>query len=409
MNNMDKHTKFITYLLLIFILIVGFFLGGFYLGTQNIQSQNSTTGSSRSDYQLTGAKKEFKQVDLGLLWEVWELIDAEYINKEVDGQELLYGAVKGLVSGLGDKYTAFLTPEETKQYLSSNKGEFEGIGTTLRQEGEYAAVESPIDGSPAKQAGLEPGDIILEVDGSDMQGKSVYEVAATIRGQAGTDVLLALFRPESSKRYEVTITRAKIDLDNIVIEDIEDGYLKVKIYKFTEDSVEAFNKQWDSIVDQIIAKNPKGIVVDVRNNPGGFVNSVEYVLGEFLPRNSMIFREEDRRGNKTEHRVNRDGRLLNMPMVVIVNDGSASASEIFAGAISDNNRAKVIGSKTVGKGVEQRLITLRDGSTLQLVFQKWLTPSGKNINQDDPIVPDILVDDYEEQDAKALEELKNIK
>ncbi|KXK09617.1 MAG: Carboxy-terminal processing protease CtpB precursor [candidate division WS6 bacterium OLB21] len=322
---------------------------------------------------------------------------------------MLYGAVKGLVSGLGDKYTAFLTPEETKQYLSSNKGEFEGIGTTLRQEGEYAAVESPIDGSPAKQAGLEPGDIILEVDGSDMQGKSVYEVAATIRGQAGTDVLLALFRPESSKRYEVTITRAKIDLDNIVIEDIEDGYLKVKIYKFTEDSVEAFNKQWDSIVDQIIAKNPKGIVVDVRNNPGGFVNSVEYVLGEFLPRNSMIFREEDRRGNKTEHRVNRDGRLLNMPMVVIVNDGSASASEIFAGAISDNSRAKVIGSKTVGKGVEQRLITLRDGSTLQLVFQKWLTPSGKNINQDDPIVPDILVDDYEEQDAKALEELKNIK
>ncbi|KXK26633.1 MAG: Carboxy-terminal processing protease CtpB precursor [candidate division WS6 bacterium OLB20] len=402
---MDSQTKAATKVMIGFFLIVIFFLGGFFLGRIDLQ-QSSSQPRNTGGYNLSGdIKDQHQNVDVGLLWEVWDMIDSEYIDKDVDGQQLLYGAARGLVSGLDDRYTAFLSPEETSQYLSSNKGEFEGIGTTLRQEGEFTVVESPIDGSPAQKAGLQPGDLILEVDGTDVQGKTVYEVAASIRGEAGSDVVLALFRPENSERYEVTITREKIDLDNIMLEDLGDGYYKIKIYKFTEESVEAFNSQWDAIVTELKGKNPKGVVVDVRNNPGGYVSSVEYVLGDFLEQGKLIFSEEDRNGNKVEHTVRRQGRLLDVPVTVITNEGSASASEIFAGALQDHDRATIIGTKTVGKGVEQRLITLSDGSTLQLVFQKWLTPSGKNITAEDPIVPDIEVEEYEEQDSRALAEL----
>lgn len=405
---MDQQTKAVTKVIIVFFLVVMFFLGGFLLGRLDLQSADGQSGSNTaSQYRVRGdLKTEYKDVDVDLLWEIWDIIESEYIESDVDGQELLYGAARGLVTGLDDKYTAFLSPDETSQYLSSNKGEFEGIGTTLRQEGEFTVVESPIDGSPAQQAGLQPGDLILEVDGNDVQGKTVYEVAATIRGEAGSDVILALFRPDSAERYEVTITRAKIDLDNITLEDLGDGYYKVKIFKFTEESVEAFNSQWDAIANELAGKqNVKGIVVDVRNNPGGYVNSVEYVLGDFLKEGLIIFQEEDRAGRVVNHTVRRQGRLLDIPVTVITNEGSASASEIFAGAMQDHSRATVIGTQTVGKGVEQRLITLSDGSTLQLVFQKWLTPSGKNISADDPIIPDIEVEDYEEQESRALSEL----
>ncbi|MFQ5492575.1 MAG: S41 family peptidase [Candidatus Dojkabacteria bacterium] len=400
--------KTATRVLLIFIGLVIFFVVGFYLG--RVDLNNAVAGGPEVDgYTISGELKETRDnVNVNLLWEVWSLLEREYIEKTIVGQELLYGSVRGLVSGLNDPYTAFLTPTETNDYFSANKGEFEGIGTTLRQDGEFVAVESPIDGAPAQKAGLEPGDLILEVDGEDMQGISVFEVAATIRGEAGTDVTLSIFRPKNSEQFDVTINRAKIDIDNISLEHLEDDLYKVKIFKFTEESVQAFNNQWDDVVSQIEKKNAKALVIDLRNNPGGFVNSVEYVLGDFLKKGTLIFSEEDRNSKKVEHRVDRNGRLTDMPIVVIVNQGSASASEIFAGALQDHKRAEVIGTETVGKGVEQRLITLSDGSTLQLVFQKWLTPSGKNISEDDPIMPDEEVKEYQEQEDKALEKIKSL-
>ncbi|HRO65297.1 MAG TPA: S41 family peptidase, partial [Candidatus Dojkabacteria bacterium] len=156
-------------------------------------------------------------------------------------------------------------------------------------------------------------------------------------------------------------------------------------------------------INQIIKDDPKGLIVDLRNNPGGFVDAVRYSVGEFLPKGAIVFQEEDRSGRKSQYKVNRDGKLLDIPMIVIVNEGSASSSEIFAGAMQDNDRAQVVGTKTVGKGVEQKLINLSDGSMLQIVFQKWLTPSGRNITEDEPITPNHEVEDNEEQEKKALE------
>lgn len=388
--------------LIIFILIIAIFVAGFYIGKIDLFGNAEIVPEK---YQITGDRlTERKNVDVGLLWEVWSEIEREYIDTEdIDGQELLYGAVDGLVKGLDDRYTNFLTPQETQEYLSGNKREFEGIGTTLAQEGEFVIIESPIDGSPAQKAGLKPKDVILEVNEEDMQGKSVVEVAQNIRGEANSKVMITYYRPSSNETNDVEIIRQKIDLKNIEVVDLEDGIKMLKVYQFTEADVETFNREWDANIDQIIKDNPKGLIVDLRNNPGGFVDAVRYSVSEFLPKGAIVFQEQERSGRKSQFKVNREGRLLDIPMVVIVNEGSASSSEIFAGAMQDNDRAQVVGTKTVGKGVEQKLINLSDGSMLQIVFQKWLTPSGRNITEDEPITPNHEVEDNEEQEKKALE------
>lgn len=392
--------------LLTFLLIITIFLGGFYVG--KIDLFDRTVGKS-SGYEIIGDKlAQRDSVDISLLWEVWSELEREYIDAEnIDGQDLLYGAVDGLVKGLDDQYTSFLTPEETKEYLSGNKREFQGIGTTLAEDGEFVVIESPIDGSPAQKAGLKPKDVILEVDGVDMQGKSVFEVAKNIRGDANSKVKISYYRPSENETKDVEIIRQVIDLENMEVKDLENGYKILKVYQFTEASVEAFNREWDSNIDKVLKDNPKGLVIDLRNNPGGFVDAVRYAAGEFLPKGTTVFQEEDKSGRRTEYKVNREGRLLDIPLVVIVNEGSASSSEIFAGAMQDNDRGEIVGTKTVGKGVEQKLIDLSDGSMLQIVFQKWLTPKGRNINKEESITPDHDVEDMEEQDKKALEVLIN--
>lgn len=399
----DNKVKVLLWLIIfVFVFISGFFLGDF----KDELSKKVGLKSNEVEYTLSGdLKKEYESVDVDLLWEIWGYLESQYIDRSVDGQALLYGAAKGLVSGLDDPYTSYLTPEETQQYFSSNKGEFEGIGATLKMEGDLVAVESPIDGAPAQKAGIKAGDIILTVDGDDVQGLSVVQVASEIRGEAGTNVVIGIYRPDGDERLEITVERSKIDLDNIELRKIENGVAEVKIYKFTEESVEAFNSSWDNIVEQMLAKDVNKVIIDLRNNPGGYVNSVEYVLGEFLKKGQVVFKEEDRNGKIEEFKVARNGKFTDVELVVLVNGGSASASEIFAGAIQDHGRGKIIGQGTVGKGVEQKLITLSDGSTLQLTFQRWLTPNGKNISADDPISPDIEVEEYDAQTDKAYEEL----
>lgn len=391
---------------LVFIMLVVAFLGGFGLGKIDLYSTPSTSNIYDNKTANTNSNpSSYKGQDLTLLWEVWDKLDENYIESDLDNQKLLYGAVKGLVAGLDDQYTAFLDPEDTKNFLDASQGKFEGIGTTLTQQAEFVAIESPIDDAPAQKAGLKAGDIVLSIDGEDTQGQSVHEVASKIRGEAGTKVTLKLFRPSTDKQFEVTIIRAQIDIDNIVLKSSDNGIAEIKIYKFTEDSVEAFNDQWDNVVDQVLKSNPKGIIVDLRNNPGGYVSAVEYVLNDFLPKGKIIFIEESRQGKQEKFKVIRNGRLTDIPMVVLVNDGSASASEIFAGAIQDHNRGKIIGLKTVGKGVEQRLLNMSDGSILQVVFQRWLTPNGKNISHDDPIIPDIIEEDTDKQMQIAKQQL----
>jgi len=401
--NENKINSFVLKVLVVFIGATFVFIVGFSIG----RVSDSASLGAVDAYRLTGdLKTEYNDVDTTLLWQVWDAIESEYVDDaKIDGEELMYGAVKGLVSGLNDPYTSFLDPSDVEEYLKSNKGEFEGIGATLQQDGELVIIESPLDDSPAQEAGLMSGDIILTVEDEEMQGFSVYEVASKIRGDANTPVEITLYRPSISESYDVTIIRQAIDLDNIVYKGLEDGIAEIKIYKFTEESPEAFNLQWDNVVAEVLDENDdvEGIIIDLRNNPGGYVRSVEYVLAEFLSKGSVLYKEQDKSGHVTEYKAMRKGEFVDIPITVIVNQGSASASEIFAGAIQDHDRGVIIGMSTVGKGVEQKSIKFGE-SVLQLVFQKWLTPNGTNISSDNPITPDIEVDDYDEQELKAREQ-----
>ena len=402
---MDSNTIKLGKYLGVFLLVCAIFFGGFYIGRVNL-NQISTSNLAKS-YTLTGElKDQVNGVNVNIIWEAWSLLEQEYIKNDLDAQKMVYGAVKGLIASLDDPYTAFLTPDETKEYRKTNAGEYEGIGATLKQDDKYVAIESPIDKSPAQKAGVLAGDIILEVDKVSMVNKTVFEAVGVIRGKAGTTVVLKIFRPSTKKEFDLEIVRGSITVDNITFQALENGLVKIKINRFTDKDVASFNAMWDKVVEQVVAAKPKGIVIDLRNNPGGYVSSVEYVLGEFLPQGSVSFMEESKDGVRVEHKVNRTGRLINVPIVVLVNQGSASASEIFTGAIQDYVRGKVVGTTTVGKGVEQKILNLSDGSMMQIVFQKWLTPKGKNINKKEPISPDIVIEEAVDQDSKAVELLK---
>jgi len=391
----------------IFIAVCALLGVGFILG--RIDLYKAVTSNLQNKYTLTGElKSQYQGVDVDILWEAWAKLENEYITDNLDAQTMLYGAVKGMVESLDDPYTNFLTPEDNAQYQQSNKGEYEGIGATLRQEGQYIAVESVLDKSPAQAGGLKANDIITEVDKNSMENKTVFEAVTVIRGDAGTNVELKIWRQSTQKEFDVILTRSKIDIDNVEFEKINDEIGKITIHKFTESDVSTFNNMWNDVVQKAKNSNVKKLIIDLRNNPGGYVAAVEHVLSDFIPQNSVIFMEESKGGLRVEHKVSRTGYLLDMPIVVLVNEGSASASEIFTGAIQDYKRGKVIGMKTVGKGVEQKILNLSDGSLLQVVFQKWLTPMGKNITKTQPITPDFIVDETKKQDEKALEILNNL-
>lgn len=404
---MKKPTRQLLKYSFIFIAVCALFGVGFILG--RIDLYKAVTANLQNKYTLTGElKSQYQGVDVNILWETWAKIESDYITDNLDAQKMMYGAVKGLVESLDDPYTNFLTPEDNAQYQQSNKGEYEGIGATLRQEGQYISIETVIDKSPAQAGGLKANDIIMEVDKNSMENKTVFDAVSVIRGDAGTNVELKIWRQSTQKEFSVTLTRSKIDIDNVEFEKINDQVGKITIRKFTEADVNTFNTMWDTVVQKAKDSKVKKLIIDLRNNPGGYVAAVEHVLGDFIPQNSVLFMEESKGGIKVEHKVNGIGKLLDMPIVVLVNEGSASASEIFSGAIQDYNRGKIIGMKTVGKGVEQKILNLSDGSMLQLVFQKWLTPMGKNISKTQPITPDIIVDEIKKQDEKALEVLNNL-
>lgn len=326
--------------------------------------------------------------------EVYKIFQEEYIGELPDKDELTYGVVKGLISSLNDPYTFFLDPEETKDYLSSRSPNFEGIGITLRYLNNNTEVETVLSGYPAESAGIKSGDIIVRVDNESVEGIQPNVVATKIRGEKGSDVVVEVFRPSESRLIQFTITRTSIEVSNVNYEKLEEGVYRISISQFIDENVEKFNRSWNDVVNNILAEGqPKSIVVDLRNNPGGYVDSVKYVLEEFLPMNSVLMSEETREDGIITYRDQRVGKFESVELVVLVNEGSASASEIFAGAVQDNQRGSVVGNETTGKGVEQKVITdLPNDSLLIIVFQKWLTPSGRNVTKDNPIKPDLQVE-----------------
>lgn len=319
----------------------------------------------------------------------------DYYVEELDEQfidDMLY---TGMLAGANDRYTYYLTEETLEQYMENSNGEFDGIGIEVyqTQEGDVV-IGSVLEGLPAEAAGFRKGDIIIGVDGEDVRGKMLSEVAMRIRGKAGTDVTIRVLREGAKEPLEFTVTRTDVVLRSVEGRMLEDGIGYMAISGFKENT----HAQMMEDMGKLQEMGMKGLILDLRDNPGGLVRSVYQIGEEFLPEGTMVYtldKEENRNDLKC------DGEYSDIPLVVLVNENSASASEIFAGAVKDMERGKLVGTQTFGKGLVQRLFTLPDGSGINVTIQKYYTPKGTSIHGIG-ITPDEVVQLPEEYLSTAL-------
>lgn len=356
--------------------------------------------------------------DFNHFWEVWDTVKSNYIEENVGNSLLLESAIKGMVQGLDDVGTVYMTAEEYNTYKTDSGGQFEGIGVYLESISGNIVISSVIKGAPAEGVGLVSGDIILEVDGESVFGKRTDEAAMLIKGASGSQVTLKILGVGQSDSRDVTITRASVHADSILLEEKEAGVAYIDIQRFTEDTLSEWTAEWDRIVAEAQSKSPEVIIVDLRFNGGGFLEAGVYAAEEFLPIGAVVTAQElPRVGEKISYTVKREGTFVNTDVIVLVGRYTASAAEIFAGALQKNGRATVIGEQTFGKGTAQSIYEFSDGSALKLTVAHWLMPDGKVLSKDNPIKPDIEVD-YNEDHAsngiddifnRALEEVKKLK
>lgn len=303
----------------------------------------------------------------------------------IDVQSGYYGAIKGFVASLDDPYTVFFDPKEARDFKNELEGSVDGIGVKLMQEKDFPTVISVIDPSPAKDAGMKAKDIITEVNDESVQGKSIDEVVFLIRGKAGTEVTVKVLRKGEDSLVEFKMKRAKIKVNSVESKQI-DGVGLIQISEFAPDTGELFESQ----VRQLKEAGVDKFIIDLRDNPGGLLDQAVDLGNKIFSRDTTVVIEQDKNGNKQETKTIQDGFIKQDKIVVLINGGSASASEIMAGAVKDNIRGTIIGEKSYGKGTVQQYEEFSDGSSLKVTISKWLTPKGEDINKNG-IKPDIEV------------------
>lgn len=371
--------------------IVGFFLGG---AGRPVTASTSADAGLKFETQVTGLGSappvELKQVDFKQFWDVWKEIKAKYVGqKDVTDEKLFYGAIQGLVSSLDDPYSVYFDPPTAKKFNDELGGTFEGIGAEIGMKKGELTVIAPLAGTPADKAGLKAGDFILAINGTDTAGMYLDEAVNKIRGPKGTPVKLTIIRDGLKTPKDITIIRATIVVDSVRfrMEKVPDGkrLAVITITNFNEDTAAGFS----DAVRKATLENPDGVILDLRNNPGGFLDTAVKVAGEWV-NHDLVVSEQFSDGSKRDHNGDGGGRLADLSTVVLVNGGSASASEIVAGALQDSGKAKLVGEKTFGKGSVQDYSEFSDGSALKLTIALWLTPKGRSINKEG-IQPDIEV------------------
>ncbi|MCU0679634.1 MAG: S41 family peptidase [Planctomycetes bacterium] len=355
---------------------------------QAVNEEASYAGKLLGKYNPVFPSTLAEDVDFDLFWEVWDVLKENYVDRqELADKKLFYGALKGLVSAAGDPYTVFMEPPVAQEFAADLAGTFEGIGAEIGMKNEIITVIAPLPDMPAEKAGLKAGDNVYAIDGESTMGLSVDEAVSRIRGPKGTVVTLSIARPGESGLKDIAITRNTILVKSVRAEyRAEDNIYSIRITNFNEDTENLFNQA----VKEIIEKNPRGIIVDMRNNPGGFLDTAIELASEWVD-DGVIVTEKYSEEKKTEHLARGRARLQSFPTVVLVNQGSASASEIVAGALQDGEKATIVGMTTFGKGSVQTLTDLSDGSSVKITVAKWLTPDGRSIN-DEGIAPDVEID-----------------
>ena len=383
------------------LLVCCLMLGSLFVGVKIGEGGNDKRGIGR-------------KVDLSLMWQTWDMLEDKFLSSDkLDAEKMVYGAVAGMTSALDDPYTSFLRPTDNQRSKEDLSGEFGGVGIQLGFIGKTLAVMAPLPNNPAIEKGIEAGDLILHIKDEktgvdkDTTGMGIMEAVNSIRGEQGTPVILTILHEEAESAEEIEIVRDTVVVQSVELEWVgSDGKTALlKLMKFGERTL----PEWNQAVDEIVAKGATGVVVDFRNNPGGYLQRAIDLVSEFIPDGVVV---QQRGKNRTEtFSVNRKGRLVGMPVVALVNRGSASASEIMAGALRDRLGVKLVGVRTFGKGTVQEAMDLKGGAGLHVTIAEWLLPGGDNIHGNGLAVDFEIKDDAateaDEQVLKAVEVLKN--
>lgn len=385
----EEHKKKIKLVSIIALNVILAFAAGYIVasvrGIQNfLLDKNGTVDITKVTdlYQRTRAET----VSFEQFWQVWNEVKSKYVNQPADEVKMFYGAIEGMVAGLGDPYSVYFPPEKAQEFTAEISGKFEGIGAELGKKDEQLVVIAPLPKSPAELAGIKPGDRIFAIDGESTSGLSVDAAASKIRGKKGTTVTLTLAPEKQDVLSEIKITRDVIVVPTVLFEMKENNIAYIRLSVFNKETWPNFDKT----IPQILAKSPKGLILDLRSNPGGYLETAVEVASEWVE-SGPILRERFSTNEIIEHPTSGMHRLSQMPTVVLVDGGTASASEIVAGALQDYKKAVVVGEKTFGKGSVQSFDILPDGSALKITIAKWFTPNDREIHEKG-IEPDMVIE-----------------
>lgn len=407
--NKTRATRYIVSYVGIVLIICAFGVG--VLVGRNSGGAGNSASTSTPITQVINFNRSVNHsdsVEFDQFWDVWDKIKSKYVKQPVKDADLFYGAMQGMVYGLGDPYSVYFPPKPAEEFNKSLSGELSGIGAEIGIKQNQLMVIAPLASSPAAKAGLRPGDKILAIDKLITVGMDVNTAVGKIRGPAGTTTTLAIGRDRVVKPFDVTITRATINVPAITFSLKPGNIAYLRIMQFNENSIPEFRQA----LALIEANHARGLIIDLRNNPGGYLDAAVALASEWIQTGTIVS-ERFSDGRENTHETEGSHRLKGYKTIVLQNGGSASASEILAGALQDYGLATVVGEKSFGKGSVQDFEQLPDGSAIKITVAEWLTPKGKNINEKG-ITPDVEVPEDFEKEAvgqdvmidKALEILK---
>ncbi|NQV90343.1 S41 family peptidase [Candidatus Uhrbacteria bacterium] len=393
---MAIHTRsFPRSTLILSVILVGImtFSLGYFIGESRGVRSVVPTGEGQVSGQGEIPSYLSKDVDFRQFWDIWNFVKEEHYRQPVSDVELFYGALKGMLAGLDDPYSVYFDPEEAKAFASSLEGSFEGIGAEIGIKEDRLQIVAPLAGMPADLAGLLPGDWIVLIDGTDTTGMSVEAAVMLIRGEKGTEVVLTISREGVDELVDVSIVRDKIVVDSVKWSIDDQNIMKISISTFNHDTMDLFSEA----IQEALSADVKGIILDLRSNPGGLLTTAIDIGSAWVGYDPILI-ERNPVDTQTFKGVTAP-RLQGIQTVILVNGGSASASEIVAGALQDYGYATLVGTQTYGKGSVQDYRELSDGSAFKITTASWYTPDGRSINEEG-IAPDVVID-YTLEDYQA--------
>ena len=366
----------------IILAIAGVFLGGFFYG-ENRKEQ------SLINFNIIN-KEAGKQTetDFSPFWTTWNAVASKYVSaKDLDSQKMVWGSIEGMVKSLGDPYSVFFPPQENKEFKDTIRGDFGGVGMEIGIKNETITIVAPLKGTPAYRAGVKSGDKILKIGEKSTLDMTVEDAVRLIRGEKGTVIKLIILPKDAETTREVDLTRETIIIPIMETERKPGGIFVIKLYSFAGSSANEFREA----LRQFVNSGDNKMIIDLRGNPGGFLETAVDASSWFLPIGKTVVREKFGNGEETVFKSKGYNIFNNLPLAILVNEGSASASEIMAGALKEHGIAKLVGMKTFGKGSVQELVEITPKTSLKITIAKWLTPNGVSIS-DQGLEPDFKVE-----------------